>query len=66
MKKTKEDDDRMPLPIYVVVALLLICAMFTLAGQKQVLLDNWDVITAVFMVCFFIALPAELFWRDKV
>lgn len=60
MRKTK-GDDRMPLPIYVVVALLLMCALFTLTGQKQVLLDNWDVITAVFMVCFFVALPAELF-----
>lgn len=65
MRKTKKYDDRMPLPMYVVVALLLVCAMFTLAGRKQFLLDNWDVITAVFMVCFFVALPAELFWRDK-
>jgi hypothetical protein len=65
MKKTKEDDSQMPLPMYVVVALLFICAMFTLTGQKQVLLDNWNVITVVFMVCFFIALPAEIFWRDK-
>jgi hypothetical protein len=65
MRKTKKDGDQMPLPIYVVIALLLICAMFTLVGQKQVLLDNWNVITVVSMICFFVALPAEIFKSEK-